>query len=56
MRVFAGILIILVTLVVYLRIRAGKRRDRKLDEAAEAAAAAATAKSAAGRAGGANAK
>lgn len=40
MRVFGGILIVLVTIVVYLRIRAGKRRDAKV-AAAEAAAAAA---------------
>lgn len=39
MRVFGGILIVLITLVVYLRIRLGKRRDRQIAEAAEAAAA-----------------
>lgn len=40
MRVVAGLLIVLVTIVVYLRIRAGKRRDEILAEEASAAAAA----------------
>jgi hypothetical protein len=38
MRVFAGLLIVLVTIIVYLRVRASKRRDAKLAEQASAAA------------------
>ncbi len=44
MRVVAGLLIVLVTIVVYLRVRAGKRRDAQL--AAEQASAAAAPKNA----------
>jgi hypothetical protein len=43
MRVVAGLLIVLVTIVVYLRVRAGKRRDAQL-ATAEAASAAIAAK------------
>jgi len=38
MRVFGGLLIVLVTIIVYLRVRASKRREAKLERQASAAA------------------
>jgi hypothetical protein len=37
MRVVAGLLIVLVTIIVYLRVRASKRREAKLAEQVSAA-------------------
>lgn len=44
MRVVAGILIVLVTIVVWLRVRAGKQRELQRAAAKEASAAAVLAK------------